>query len=139
MISLKMKGAKMKKINLIFILILFLLVPLFVYSGSLTNLSKKAANLKIGMSRTTVINLLGKPTWAVIPGDTGDWALPDPRIRLELHWKNPGCGPVVVQFNSNFQAIGWDEGRAYCGKDAHLFEPSDQYSCTKSDRKKYCQ
>ncbi|UCG94450.1 MAG: hypothetical protein JSW13_01440 [Candidatus Aerophobus sp.] len=129
----------MKRIDFVFVIILLVfLLPALVFSGGVTNLSKKAANLELGMSRKTVINLLGRATWAVIPSDKGEFALPDPRIRLELYWKNPGCAPVIVQFNKNLKVIGWDEGRAYCGKDAHLFEPSGRYSCSKSDRAKYC-
>ena len=129
----------MKKINFVFVIILLVfLLPAVAFTGGVTNLSKKAANLKLGMSRKAAINLLGRATWAVIPSDKGELALPDPRIRLELYWKNPGCTTVVVQFNKHFKVTGWDEGRAYCGKDAHLFEPSGEYSCSEPNRAKYC-
>lgn len=130
----------MRKIHIsILILIIMIILPLsYAFSGEVTSLSKKASGLKIGMSRQAVISLLGHPTWAVIPGDKGDLALPDPRIKLELYWKNTPCSPVVVQFNSVYKVTGWDEGRAFCGKDAHLLEPPNEYSCGKADRSKFC-
>jgi len=116
-----------------------IILPLsYAFSGGVTSLSKKASELKIGMSRKVVINLLDHPTWAVIPSDKGDFALPDPRIKLELYWKNTPCSPVVVQFNSVYKVTGWDEGRVYCGKDAYLLEPPNNYSCGKADRSKFC-
>ena len=108
------------------------------FSGELTTLSKKASQLKLKASRQSVINLLGNSTWAILPSDKGEFALPDPRIKLELHWKNTPCSPVIVQFDSAHKVTGWDEGRGFCGKDAHLFEPSNEYSCEKSDRTKFC-
>jgi hypothetical protein len=113
-------------------------LPAVLFAGQTTELSKKASNLKIGMSRNSVIRLLGPPAWAIIPGDAYDFTLPDPRIKLELYWKNPGCSPVIVQFNARNKVTGWDEGRIYCGKDAYLFEPAEEYLCDKPDRKKYC-
>ena len=115
-----------------------ILLPAFLFAGRTTELSKKASSLKAGMSRNSVIKLLGNPTWAIIPGDAYDFTLPDPRIKLELYWKNPGCSPVIVQFNARYKVTGWDEGRIYCGKDAYLFEPAGNYSCNKSDRIRYC-
>jgi len=117
---------------------LTVILSAFLFAGKITELSKKASNLKMGMSRQSVISLLGPATWAVIPGDTYDFTLPDPRIKLELYWKNPGCSPVIVQFNAKLKVLGWDEGRIYCGKDAHLFEPAEDYSCGKPNREKYC-
>jgi len=128
----------MKKIY-IPILILIIVIPLsYAFSGEVTTLSQKASELKLRMSRKAVINLLGHPTWAVMPSDKGEWALPDSRIKLELYWKNTPCSPVIVQFNSAYKVTGWDEGRGFCGKDVHLFEPSNEYSCGKSDRKIFC-
>ena len=130
----------MRKVHIAtLILSLVIMLPFsYAFSGEVTSLSKKASGLKIGMSRQSVISLLGNPAWAVIPGDKGDFSLPDPRIRLELYWKNTPCSPVVVQFNSAYKVTGWDEGRAFCGKDAQLFEPSNEYSCGKGDRSKLC-
>lgn len=118
--------------------ILTVMLPVLLFAGKISELSKKASSLKIGMSRQSVITLLGPPTWAVIPDETHDFTLRDPRIKLELYWKNPGCSPVIVQFNAKFNVSGWDEGRIYCGKDAHLFEPAEDYSCNLPDRARYC-
>jgi len=122
-------------------LILFLIIVFFfsyAFSEETTSLSKKASGLKNGMSRQAIISLLGHPTWAVIPGDKGQLSLSDPRIRLELYWKNAPCTPVVVQFDSAYKATGWSEGRVACGKDVHLSDPSKEYSCGKADRSKFC-
>lgn len=128
----------MRKIQILIIALIMVFPLSNAFSGTVTNLSKKASGLKIGLSHQAVISLLGNPAWAVIPGDKGDLSLPDSRIRLELYWKNTPCSPVVVQFDSTNKVTGWDEGRAFCGKDAHLFEPSDEYACGKVDRSKLC-
>jgi hypothetical protein len=124
--------------NVILFLLLFLSTP-YAFPGEITNLSKKASELKIGMSRQAIISLLGHPTWAVIPSDKGRLSLPDSRIRLTLYWKNAPCTPVIVQFDSAYKATGWSEGRVSCGKDVHLLDPSNEYSCAKVDRSKFCQ
>jgi hypothetical protein len=107
------------------------------FSGKISQLSKKASQLTMGMSREAVIHLLGPATWASIPSDKGEFAIPDPGIKLELYWRNPGCVPVVVDFDSNLRVIGWDEGRV-CIEGAHLSEPSEEYSCSKPDRSTFC-
>ncbi len=109
-----------------------------VFSGEVTDLSKKAATLTIGMPRQNVINLLGNPSWAVIPADKGDFHLSSTRVILGLYWKNTPCSPVVVDFDNAYKVIGWDEGRALCGDDAQLYEPSEEYSCSKKDRYELC-
>jgi len=121
----------------ILVVSVILLALSYATAGKVTELSKKASQLKMGMSRQAVIRLLGPATWASIPGDEGEFPIPDPRIKLELYWRNPGCAPVVVDFNRNLRVIGWGEGRL-CIKDAHLLEPSDEYSCKKPDRAKFC-
>lgn len=121
------------------ILILIIVFPFpYASASDLTTLSKEASQLKLRTSRQSVIKLLGHSTWAVIPSDKGELALPDPRIKLELYWKNTPCSPVVVQFDSAYKTSGWDEGRSFCGKDAHQFEPPKEYSCDKLDRAKFC-
>ncbi len=116
-----------------------IILPLsYAFSGEVTDLSKKASRLNMRMSQQAVIALFGHPTWAVIPNDKGDWALPDPRRKLELYWKNTPCSPVIVSFNSAYRVTGWDEGWGFCGKDAHLGTPSNEYSCGKADRSKFC-
>lgn len=106
-------------------------------AGKITALSKKASQLKMGMSREIVIQLLGPATWASIPSDTGEFAIPDPSIKLELYWRNPGCTPVVVDFDSNLRVVGRDEGRV-CLDGSELSEPTDEYSCAKHDRVRFC-
>jgi len=105
--------------------------------NKITKLSKRASKLNVRMSREEVFNLLGWPTWVVMSGDEGKLALPDPGIELELYWKNPGWRPVVVQFDESYEVTGWDEGRTYCGDDVRLFEPSDEYLCSKVDPAEY--
>jgi hypothetical protein len=124
--------------NKIIYLFLLLIILQIAFAGEITELSKKASSLKMGMTREGVINLLGRADWAVIPGDKGAFGIPDPSIGLVLYWKNPGWNPVAVQLNIAFKVIGWDEGRAYNGKDASLLEPSKEYSCEKPDRRDYC-
>lgn len=110
------------------------------FSGEVTSLSKKAATLTIGISRQDVISLLGgTPSWAVIPADKGDFHLSSARVIFGLYWKNTPCSPVVVDFDDAYKVIGWDEGRALCGDDANLYEPSNEYSCNNEDRAKFCE
>ena len=103
-----------------------------------TALSKKASMLKFKLTKKEVIRLLGPATWAVIPGDTGDFTLPGKTFGLVLYWKNDPCTPVIVDFNIDFRVTGWDEGWAICGEEAQYFGPSDDYSCSKPDRSSYC-
>ncbi|MCI5188494.1 MAG: hypothetical protein D3905_01605 [Candidatus Electrothrix sp. AS4_5] len=118
--------------------ILFLFVSPAL-SGENTTLSKKAATLKMGMARQDVITLLGNSSWAVIPTDRGELYLNSSTVALALYWKNTPCSPVAVDFDHNYKVVGWDEGRASCGANAYLFEPSDAYSCRKQDRKNLCE
>lgn len=115
------------------------LVPAMLHSETQgrTAISKKAGSLKIGMTRQAVIALLGPATWASIPGDKGDFELPDPSFSLQLRWPSPGCFPVVANFDQSGKLNGWDEGRV-CIKDADKFVPSAEYSCAKKDRSRLC-
>ena len=63
-----------------------------------TDLSKKTNQIKPGMSREEVVELLGLPMWAILPSDTGELTLSNyTDIRLELRWDNgPKCLPVTV-------------------------------------------
>lgn len=104
-----------------------------------TALTKKAASLKLKMSRVEVIKLLGKPTWAILPSDKGELALPK-GTALELYWSNTGCGPVIVMFNKAMQATGWDQGQ-FCmeGAGAAMNPKERSLSCKNKDRKIICQ
>jgi len=106
----------------------------------ITPLSTKAGQLANGLTRSEVIGRLGRPTWAILPTDKGDFKTPDASVSLVLIWKNPPCAPVVVDFDRNKEAIGWDEGRAICGKDVQLLqlEPPSTRLCSLTDRNNYC-
>ena len=102
-----------------------------------TPLSRKASRVSTGMTRAKVLRLLGPPTWATLFGDTSDLAPPDPRIALDLYWRNEGCTPIAVDLDRQYRVTGIDEGRL-CGTGAPLFEPSRAYSCNRPDRQRHC-
>jgi hypothetical protein len=123
----------------ILMMTIMILASLAAPAGVLTTLSQKASRLKLGMTRAEVIALLGSPTWASIRGDTGEFAPSAPKVALELFWRNPGCKPVVVDFDNNFRVTGWDEDRdCLPDADVHLGEPPDEYSCRRPDRAAFC-
>ena len=93
-----------------------------------TPLSKKAANLKLGMSKAQAIKLLGSPTWA--DSDEG--------IPLTLAWSNGKCNPVVVTFNKQIKVDGWDEGRVECLTSTYTDLPDDQYLCSNPNNSAMC-
>lgn len=103
-----------------------------------TALSEKAATIKTGASQAAVVKLLGAPTWAVLPTDKGSLQLPDPDIRLELRWDNAPCFPVAVLFDRGYLVSGIDAG-FLCKQDLKVPKPPDSMSCSKPDRRKYCQ
>lgn len=119
--------------------LIVLLLSLFIgpRPATATDLSTKAARLKMGMSRAEAIKLLGPATWAVLPSDTGKDALPDPSIVLLLAWKNPGCTAVRIHFDARMHVIGWDEGRL-CMTGAERFDLPDQFLCNRQDRRAKC-
>jgi hypothetical protein len=117
-----------------------ILASLAATAGVLTPLSQRASQLKLGMTRAEAIDLLGHATWASIPGDRGEFAPSAPEVALELFWRNPGCKPVVVDFDRDFKVIGWDEDRdCLPDADVHLGEPPDKFSCRRPDRAGFCQ
>jgi len=111
-------------------------------AAEVTSLSKSAASIKMGMSRSNIIAKLGPADFVVHSADAGDSAqeLRDfaPGVLLELYWKNGKCGPVVVQFNANSKATGWDEGRAICLEKEYSYLPDSQYGCTNSTHSNLC-
>jgi hypothetical protein len=107
-----------------------------IQKQSVTELSKKAARLKRGMTRAEVIGLLGTPTWVRLPTDRREDAL-EAGQTLELHWANGNCNPVAVVFNSK-GVSGWDEGRALCLDKPYPYVPADKVSCKQKERAKYC-
>lgn len=104
---------------------------------TISALSQKAAELKMGMSHKEVMHMLGDATWAALPRDGKDYILPDPSVALSLYWKNPGCVPVAVDFDKQHKLIGWNQGRL-CIDGAERLEPPAKYDCTKKDRSKFC-
>jgi len=93
-----------------------------------TTLSKKALQLKIGMTKEDVVHLLGEPTWA--DGSKGHF--------LVWSWKNGHCNPIRVTFDKNRQVNGFDEGRLVCLAANYTRTPSAQYSCSHKNRKHLC-
>jgi hypothetical protein len=102
-----------------------------------TELSSRARNVKIDMTRTAAIALLGTPTWAVLSTDGDKEAIPDSRISFVLYWKNPGCNTVIVEFDSDGRATGWDEGRI-CYPEWEINNLADKYLCTSKARRSKC-
>ena len=84
-----------------------------------TALSKKAAHLKVSMTKAQVLKLLGSATW----GDS------DKGVPLTLAWRNGNCNPVVVTFDKNMKVNGWDEGRVECKDSTYTDVPDVEYSC----------
>jgi len=107
-----------------------------------TNLSRKAAGLKMGMSRSDVIAKLGPADFVVHSSDTGESAQElrqyGSGILFELYWKNGKCGPVVAQFNGSSKATGWNEGRALCLDEEYTYLPDSHYSCATSANSNLC-
>lgn len=93
-----------------------------------TQLSKKAAHLKVGMTKKQVLDLLGPATW----GDK------DKGIPLTLAWRNGNCNPVVVTFDKHMKVDGWDEGRVECKDSTYEDVPDVQYSCSDTNNLGIC-
>jgi hypothetical protein len=102
-----------------------------------TQLSSWARNVKVGMTRTAVIALLGSPTWAVLSTDGDREAIPDSNISFVLYWKNPGCNTVIVEFDRDGRAAGWDEGRM-CYPEWEINNLEDKYLCRSKGRSSKC-
>lgn len=102
-----------------------------------TELSKKAMALNTGMTRTAVLTRLGAPTWVILPGDGGPFALPDLVFRMEWRWRNAPCLNVAVSFNSQMLVSGIDAGNICIGSVKNE-EPSAAFACTRPDRVKHC-
>ena len=107
-------------------------------SGETTGLSTKAQGLKIDMTRTQVLRVLGKPKWAAIPGDRGPMSLKDKSFGLELRWENPGCRDITVLFAADtMKTVAWDDGSERCDYKEDL-PNKEAFSCELADRKQYC-
>ncbi len=88
-------------------------------------------------TRAEVISHLGVPTWAVIPGDRGEFKIEAEGEALELFWRNGQCAPVAVMFDASMHVIGMDEGRM-CDLDGVDINPGPQYACAQPDRRRHC-
>jgi len=85
-----------------------------------TELSKKAKQIRIGMDKKQVLNLLGKPTW-------GEQMTGVPLVWI---WQNGDCNPVFVTFDKSMQVNGYDEGRAQCLDTAYTSLPDNDSLCS---------
>ena len=88
------------------------------------------------MRTPEVLELLGRPSWAVTSEDSSEFAEPD--VPLQLIWKNGNCDPVLVMFDLEGTADGWSEGRAVCLNEEYTFLPEDDYACPREDRPEVC-
>jgi hypothetical protein len=101
--------------------------------------AEKAANLRLGMAKVDVIQVLGTPDWVVLETDGGRWAGLD-RGMYELRWKNGELTPIIVQFSAENKVTGWVKGRPCAEGDggARSFYPPDDFSCRRPERKHFC-
>lgn len=104
------------------------------------NAASRTRGLREGLSRTEVIRLLGFPSWAVLPGDRGNFDTLDRSMHeaLILVWPVPGCNPMTVVFNDSMQVMVWDGGGQVCTM-GDAVNPTRQHSCARRDRRRYCQ
>lgn len=100
-----------------------------------TALSRKAAAVTVGMSRASVIALLGSPSNVIAPQNLAKQSYERSReIDHVLTWDNPGCYRVEMVFGSDDRITGGDRGEL-CTAERPL--PS-AYSCTKPANARYC-
>jgi hypothetical protein len=103
-------------------------------SKAQTDLSRRTVSLTMRMSHTEVLDTLGTPpNWVFLPGDSGDWALPE-GVFLELTWDNGPCPPVSADFDAEGKLTGWNGGAPTdhtCDAKvtAMLVPPRGQYGC----------
>ena len=106
-----------------------------------TKLSKEAAKIKSGTSREAVIETLGPPTWAVLPGDGGPGSIRElDGVALQLQWDNgPNCFPITMLFDAEMKVQGIDDGGTCFQEPLDPgWLPSADYSCAKADRSEVC-
>ena len=104
---------------------------------TITELSRQASELSMGMAKTEVLALLDQPSWAVTSLDVvaGSRIMTANRrssrndFLLTLIWKNGNCSPVMVNFDSAGNVTGWDEGRALCLDEEYTLLPEDEFAC----------
>lgn len=100
------------------------------------------------VTKAQVIERLGAPTWAVLPGEPVDgypaFLESDP-IEVELAWRNGDlCPPVSVHINYEGQVTGWNLGYGCLDEETRgvinyddLY-PDEQFSCLRDDRAHHC-
>lgn len=71
---------------------------------AVTQLSKKALQLRIGNSEKEVYKLLGQPTWASKEEGVG----------LVWRWANHSCDSVYVVFSEKGRVKSYSQGRSNC-------------------------
>ena len=104
----------------------------------ITDLSRRAADFRSGMTREETVAILGPADWAVVPADTGEYALPEGDFGLSLRWENgPDCGQVEALFDTDLTLTGWDEGRV-CTGGLGRYHPSPHLSCSLDERAALC-
>jgi hypothetical protein len=135
-------------VTVIILWIVYLIWFDLALASELTDISLKAQKMRHEvLTKGQVIELLGPPTWVVLPGDTGHWALPGqhhpdgaqpPLIAAELIWKNGNCSPVRVRFDHE-NVVAWlDESRGLCSEGEWAHVPGEEYSCSRKERVKFC-
>jgi hypothetical protein len=100
-----------------------------------TALSRKAASVRTGMPRASVIALLGSPSNVIAPQNLAKQNYERSReIDHVLTWDNPGCYRVEMIFGSEDRVTGWDRGEL-CTAERPL---PQTYSCAKPANARYC-
>ena len=97
-----------------------------------TVLTSKAAGLRLGMTLSEVVYIMGSPDYVTTVGDDREWYSFATR-GYELYWINGRCNPVEAQFPDGQSLTGWDGGRAACapaGKSyPNAFLPPHYFAC----------
>lgn len=131
-----------------------LAIPVFAFGlEPETPLSHKATALSKlphrSVTKAQVIERLGPPTWAVLPGEHVDgypaFLESDP-IEVLLSWRNGDrCPPVDVHINYEGRVTGWNLGYGCLDEetrgviDYDDLYPNEKFSCELEDRARYCQ
>lgn len=100
-----------------------------------TALSRKAASVRMGMPRASVMALLGSPSNVIAPQNLAKQNYERSReIDHVLTWDNPECYRVEMVFGSDDRLTGWDRGEL-CTAERPL---PQAYSCAKPANARYC-
>ena len=102
------------------------------------SIHEKIGQIKKGMGKPQVLEILGRPNWVGIETDRGDFGVKDQNTFFILYWRDPGFPVISVHFNHS-ETVRWDAMVGNQETYTHLFEPSQVYSCDNSDRSNFCQ